>query len=81
MAVVWASDYSSDSAPSPGTSICLGCGPKKTKKNCHLPIKNTIIYVAALDDPLGLIFLSIFYISVSIKKYRSLYCVLENWEH
>ena len=32
LAVVYASSYSSDSAPSLGTSICRGCGPKETKK-------------------------------------------------
>ena len=32
VAVVWAGSYSSDWTPSLGTSICLGCGPKKTKK-------------------------------------------------
>ena len=31
VAVVWAGSYSSDSAPSLGTSICHGCDPKKTK--------------------------------------------------
>ena len=33
VAVVWASSYSSDSAPSLGTSICRGRGPKKKKIN------------------------------------------------
>ena len=32
MAVVWASSYRSNSTPSLGTSICSGCGPKKTIK-------------------------------------------------
>ena len=32
VAVVWAGSCSSNSAPSLGTSICHGCGPKKTKK-------------------------------------------------
>ena len=32
VAVVQASSYSSDSTPSLGTSICLGCSPKKKKK-------------------------------------------------
>ena len=32
MAVVQAGSYSFDSIPSLGTSICHGCGPKKTKK-------------------------------------------------
>ena len=32
VAVVWASSYSSNSAPNLGTSICLGCDPKKQKK-------------------------------------------------
>ena len=31
MAVVQASSCSSDSAPSLGTSLCHGCGPKKKK--------------------------------------------------
>ena len=31
MAVMKASSYSSNSTPSLGTSICRGCGPKKTK--------------------------------------------------
>ena len=30
--VAVASDYSSDSTPSLGTSICHGCSPKKTKR-------------------------------------------------
>ena len=30
--MVQAGSYSSDSTPSPGTPICCGCGPKKTKK-------------------------------------------------
>ena len=33
VAVVQASSYSSDSTPSLGTSICLGCGPKKQSIN------------------------------------------------
>ena len=33
VAVVKAGGYSSDSTPSLGTSICHGCGPKKTKNN------------------------------------------------
>ena len=32
VALAWASGYSSDLTPSLGTSICRGCGPKKTKK-------------------------------------------------
>ena len=32
VAVAEASGYSSDSTPSLGTSICSGCGPRKTKK-------------------------------------------------
>ena len=32
VAVVQAGNYSSDLTPSLGTSICLGCSPKKTKK-------------------------------------------------
>ena len=32
MAVTVAGSYSSDLTPNLGTSICLGCGPKKTKK-------------------------------------------------
>ena len=32
VAVVKASNCSSDLIPSPGTSICFGCGPKKKKK-------------------------------------------------
>ena len=32
VAVVQASSYSSDLTPSLGTSICHGCGPKKTRK-------------------------------------------------
>ena len=32
-AVVQASSYSSYLTPSLGTSMCLRCGPKKTKKN------------------------------------------------
>ena len=32
MAQVLAGNYSSDSTPSLGTSICHGCGPKETKK-------------------------------------------------
>ena len=31
LAVAVAGSYSSDSVPSLGTSICRGCGPKKTK--------------------------------------------------
>ena len=31
VAVVQAGGYSSDWTPSPGTSTCGGCGPKKTK--------------------------------------------------
>ena len=31
-----ASSYSSDLTPSLGTSICRGCGPKKTKKKVHV---------------------------------------------
>ena len=33
VAVVWAGGYRSNWTPSLGTSICLGCGPKKTKTN------------------------------------------------
>ena len=32
MAMVWASSYSSGLAPSLGTFMCHGCGPKKEKK-------------------------------------------------
>ena len=32
MAVAWAGNYSSDSTPSLGTSICQECSPKKKKK-------------------------------------------------
>ena len=32
VAVAWADSCSSDSTPSPGTSICLRCGPKKTDR-------------------------------------------------
>ena len=32
VAVVQAGGYGSDLTPSPGTSTCCGCGPKKTKK-------------------------------------------------
>ena len=28
----WASSHSSNSTPSPGASICHGCGPKKKEK-------------------------------------------------
>ena len=30
--MAWAGGYSSDSIPNLGTSMCHGCGPKKTKK-------------------------------------------------
>ena len=48
MAVVQTNSCSSNSTPSLGTSICHGCGPKKTKKkkvhifNFSLLISNTI---------------------------------------
>ena len=32
VALVWAMDYSSDSPPRLGISICRGCNPKKKKK-------------------------------------------------
>ena len=31
VALVWAGSYSSDWTPSRRTSMCYGCGPKKTK--------------------------------------------------
>ena len=31
VALAWAGSYSSDSTPSLGTTICQGCGPKRTK--------------------------------------------------
>ena len=40
VAVVQAGSYSSDLTPSLGTSLCLGCGPKKQK----IKIKNEIKY-------------------------------------
>ena len=32
VALAWANSYSSDWTPSLGTSICRGCGTKKTKR-------------------------------------------------
>ena len=32
---MWASGYSSNLTPSLGTSICCGCGPKKTNKKIN----------------------------------------------
>ena len=40
VAVVQAGSCSSDSTPSLGTSICLGCGPKKQKQT-HTQTKKT----------------------------------------
>ena len=43
VAVVQARSYSSDSAPSLGTSICLGCGPKKKKEKKEIiPLIGTL---------------------------------------
>ena len=40
MVVVVAGGYSCNSTPSPGTSICPGCGPKKTNNNNSKNLKN-----------------------------------------
>ena len=40
--VVQAGSYSSDSTPGLGTSICHGCGPKKTKKKKIMVPKNKL---------------------------------------
>ena len=40
VAVAWAGGYSSDWTSTLGTSICLGCGPKKTKKKKNKKTKN-----------------------------------------
>jgi len=47
MAVAQARDYSSNTTPSPGTSICHGYGPKKTKDEKKIvgTIK-TIFYIS-----------------------------------
>ena len=42
VAVVQASSYSTNSTPSLGTSICLGFGPKKTKKKKKSYVSHSI---------------------------------------
>ena len=39
VAVVWAGSYSSDATPSLGTSVCLGCGPRKKKRRLGKEIR------------------------------------------
>ena len=44
VAVAVAGSFSSNLTPSLGTSVCLGCGPKKRKKNNHMPINRSWSY-------------------------------------
>ena len=49
VAVVQASSYSSDVTPCLGTSICQGCGPKKTKIKKINILKSCIVITNALE--------------------------------
>ena len=55
VAVAYASSCSTYSAPSLGTSICCGCGPKKDKTNkqtrwiVHFKWKNCVVYELSLS--------------------------------
>ena len=54
VAVVQASGYSSDSTPSLGTSMCPGCGPKKTidqkKKEIHLSFSKILYLLESISE-------------------------------
>ena len=81
VALVWACGYSSDLTPSLGSSICLGCSPRKKKKKRYLAHgKYSIIAILikvhmpcnkCLLTPLILSYISLYFILPALTSYQS----------